>query len=126
MKLFLKWGVGVALGVATLPAASAAQEMPAGVTAAMVAEGKEIFAGAGLCASCHGPDGTGTPIAPALNDAAWLNIDGAYPNIVTLVTTGVATPKEHPVPMAPKGGTNLSDDQVKAVAAYVWSLTNGM
>ena len=125
MKLFLKWGFGVVLTVAVLPAASAAQEMPAGVTADMITQGKDIFAGAGLCASCHGPDGTGTPIAPALNDGTWLHIDGAFPNIVTLVTSGVATPKEHPVPMAPKGGTNLSDDQVKAVSAYVWSLSNG-
>ena len=124
MKLFSKWGFPVALAVAGFPIAAAGQELPAGVTAAMVEEGKGIFAGPGLCSSCHGPDGTGTPIAPALNDDKWLHIDGEYPNIVTLVTTGVATPKEHPVPMAPKGGTGLSDDQVKAVSAYVWSLTH--
>ena len=104
MKVFSKWGFAVAFMVAVLPAASAGQEMPAGVTAAMVEQGKEVFVGPGLCVACHGPDGTGTPIAPALNDDAWLNIDGAFENIVELVTTGVAVPKEHPVPMAPRGG----------------------
>jgi mono/diheme cytochrome c family protein len=38
------------------------------------------------------------------------------------VTNGVPQPKEHPAPMPPKGGAQLSDDQVKAVAAYVYSL----
>ena len=40
------------------------------------------------------------------------------------MTTGVPKPKEHPAPMPPKGGAPLTDDQVKAVAAYVYSLSH--
>lgn len=105
-------------------AAAPAQEvaLPEGVTQEMVAQGKEIFASTGLCYTCHGPDGKGTPLAPDLTDAAWLNIDGSYDAIVGLVKAGVPTPKQYPAPMPPMGGAQLSDDQVRAVAAYVYTL----
>lgn len=105
-------------------AAAPAQEvaLPEGVTQEMVAQGKEIFTSTGLCYTCHGLDGKGTPLAPDLTDAAWLSIDGSYDAIVQLVHTGVPTPKQYPAPMAPMGGAQLSDDQVRAVAAYVYTL----
>jgi mono/diheme cytochrome c family protein len=123
-----KWGLPVAVLVAAaLPAALQGQTPPAlpqGVTQAMVDQGRTIFAGPGNCFACHGPNGAGTPIAPKLDDATWLNIDGSYPAIVDLVTKGVPTPKQSMVPMAPKGGTTINDEQVKAVAAYVWRLSH--
>lgn len=96
--------------------------LPEGVTEEMVAQGKEIFGGAGICYTCHGPDGTGTPLAPNLTDATWINIDGGYDAIVELVKTGVAQPEEHQAPMPPMGGAQLDEDQVRAVAAYVYTL----
>jgi mono/diheme cytochrome c family protein len=97
--------------------------LPEGVTEAMVAAGGQIFAGPGTCFACHGAAGAGTPLAPALNDATWLNIDGAYDAIVSVVSEGVATPKEAAVPMPPRGGAALTDLQVREVAAYVYSIS---
>jgi len=101
-----------------------ALELPEGVTPEMVARGKEIFAGAGICYTCHGPEGQGGPLAPSLQDEEWINIDGSYEAIVNTVTTGVAQPKQFPGIMLPKAGTNISDEDVRAVAAYVWTLSH--
>ncbi len=98
-------------------------QLPAGVTMEMVAQGDSIFHGAGQCQTCHGADAKGTPLAPDLTDDTWLNTTGRnYDEIVKLVTTGVPQPKQHPSPMPAKGGSTITDDQVKAVAAYVLSL----
>jgi mono/diheme cytochrome c family protein len=102
-------------------------QLPAGVTADMVASGNTIFHGPGNCYTCHGADAKGTPLAPDLTDSQWLNIDGSYDQIVQVITTGVPTPKDksHPGPMPPKGGSQATDEQVKQVAAYVYSLSHG-
>jgi mono/diheme cytochrome c family protein len=92
-----------------------------------VALGDSIFHGqvaGGTCTACHGQDAKGTAVAPNLTDSQWLNGDGSYEFIVNTVTNGVPKPKEHPAPMPPKGGAQLTDDQVKAVAAYVYSLSH--
>lgn len=99
--------------------------LPAGVTADMVTQGQQIFASTGNCYTCHGADAKGTQLAPNLTDAEWINIGGTYDEVVQVVTTGVATPKSHPAPMPAMGGAALSEDQVKQVAAYVWSLGGG-
>lgn len=109
---------------ASEPAAAEVQEAApaADDNAALIAEGKTIFEGIGTCAACHGPDATGTPIAPNLTDDQWLNVE-APPTaeaIHALIRSGVTEPKEHPAPMPPMA--NLSDEQVDAVAAYVLSL----
>lgn len=106
------------------PAEPGAQaELPPGVTPEMVAAGQEVFNGAGACFSCHGQDGSGTPLAPSLRDDTWLNISGRnYDEIVELVKTGVAEPVEAPALMPARGGTNISDEQVNQVAAYVMTL----
>jgi mono/diheme cytochrome c family protein len=100
-------------------------ELPEGVTAEMVAEGETIFSGAGICFTCHMPGGVGGPLAPNLTDDEWINTDGSYEGIVQTVTTGVLEPEQHPGLMLPKGGTNITDEQVRAVAAYVWTLSQG-
>lgn len=102
-----------------------ADQLPEGVTMAMVEQGDEIFHGVGLCQSCHGPDATGTPLAPDLTDDQWINIGGSYEEIVNLVTTGVPQPVQHPSPMPPMGGADLSQEQVRSVAAYVYALSHG-
>jgi mono/diheme cytochrome c family protein len=102
-----------------------AANLPAGVTPEMVAQGQQIFIGAGACAACHGPDAMGTALAPNLTDNEWINISGRnYEEIVNLIKTGVAEPKQAPAPMPARGGTNITDEQVNQVAAYVVSLGN--
>lgn len=98
---------------------------PEGATAADVSAGQQIFTSTGNCYTCHGPDGRGTQLAPNLTDSEWINIDGSFASIQELVKTGVPQPKQHPAPMPAMGGATLSDDQVRQVAAYVWSLGGG-
>lgn len=104
--------------------AAPAGELPAGVTQAMIDEGKTLFAGAGNCYTCHGQNGVGAEgLGPNLGDAEWLHSDGSYEAIVTQITDGVpAAESKSGIMMPPKGGSAITDDQVKAVAAYVWSL----
>ena len=100
-------------------------QLPEGVTAEMVAQGEEVFMVDGVCYTCHMEGGVGGPLAPDLTDDVWINVDGSYESIVNNVINGVPEPKEHPGIMLPKGGTNITDEQVRAVAAYVWTLSNG-
>lgn len=99
------------------------QELPEGVTRAMVNMGREIFVGKGACLTCHGEEAEGTPVGPALVQHEWVHIDGSYPAIVALIKEGVAEPQEFPMPMLPRAGTEITDEEVKAVAAYVWLIS---
>lgn len=106
-------------------AAGMSQELPEGVTMAMVDEGKTVFEGAGICTSCHGPSGEGIPnLGGNLTDDDWVHSDGSYEAIVETVMNGVSPEASTSgVPMPERAGTNISDDQVRAVAAYVWTLS---
>ena len=97
--------------------------LPAGVTQAMVTDGAAIFSGPGNCMACHGAGGSGGPIAPKLADNQWLNIDGEYESIVHLITTGVPSPRQFPAPMPARGGSTITDEQVRQVAAYIYSIS---
>ncbi len=115
------------LAIALIAAPSLQAQMPDGVTDAMVAEGQTVFMGAGLCAACHGMDGSGA-IGPNLTDGEWLIGDGTYQALVDQITQGVSAAEATNAMgaiMPPKGGSAITDDQVKAVAAYVWTLSNG-
>lgn len=103
------------------------QELPEGVTAAMVARGDSIYHGPGFCYTCHGADGRGVPnLGADLTDSEWKHTDGSFEGIVSRVTSGVSAEKSTSgVPMPPKGGARLSEEQVRAVAAYVWTLGRG-
>ena len=113
--------------VAAEPAKAAGPAKPAvlapGVTEQMVTDGEKLFKG-NSCIGCHGGDANGTPMAPALTDKTWLNISGNYDEIVTIITNGVPKPKSHPAAMPPKGGAPLTDEQVKNVAAYIYSISH--
>jgi mono/diheme cytochrome c family protein len=89
----------------------------------MVAEGREQFGT--TCVVCHGPDARGTQLGPSLRDGEWLNVSGDYQEILRLVHTGVPEPERHPVPMPPRGGGAFTEEQLRAVAAYVFSLSQG-
>lgn len=111
---------------AAAPPAVDAAARPEQITPQMVALGDSIFEGkaaGGICFTCHGAEGKGTQLGPDLTDQQWLNSDGSYPSIVQTVTSGVPTPKQFPGPMPPFGQM-LSPEQVRAVSAYVYSLTH--
>lgn len=72
---------------------------------------------------CHGPNGGGNmmglPPGTKLSDTKWVHNDGSYAGIMKVISEGVANS-----PMEP-WGTRLGDEKLRAVAAYVKSLSKG-
>jgi mono/diheme cytochrome c family protein len=91
------------------------------------AAGAAIFNGQS-CMKCHGTGGTGGRRGPILTDDTWIHFDGSYAAIVSLVTTGFSIAEqrdpEYRFTMNPRGGVNLTEDQIRNVAAYVWTLNH--
>jgi glucose/arabinose dehydrogenase/mono/diheme cytochrome c family protein len=109
--------------------AAANRAVPPGATPAMVALGGRIYrgeAGGAACTGCHGGNGEGTPLGPPLagKNKKWLWSDGSVEGIAKTITEGVSQPKEYRSPMPPLGGAQLTPEQVKALAAYIWSLNH--
>lgn len=98
---------------------------PAGISVAQMTLGRQIFHGearGGTCSGCHGSEGRGGPVGPALSGGRWLWSDGSLEGLARTVSEGVARPRRYPAPMPPKGGAELGEGDVKAVAAYVWGI----
>ena len=111
---------------ATTPKDSAANAPSAAptVTPELIAQGDKVFHGPGNCYACHGTNGQGA-VGPNLTDAEWIHSKGTFEEIVAQVTHGVAKEESKSgIPMPPKGGGSISDDDIKAVAAYVYSLSH--
>jgi mono/diheme cytochrome c family protein len=106
-----------------------ASNVPAAVTPAAIAMGDSIFNTAS-CQRCHGKGGVGATNGPSLTSGKWQHGSGSYDDILRTITTGV--PKDsikdpsHPFAMRARGGVNplLTDDQVAAVAAYVYKISH--
>ncbi len=96
------------------------------ITDAMIEEGRTLYMGAGLCAACHGPSGGGIPnLGANLTDDEWLHGDGTHESIIDRIMTGVTADESTAgTVMPPKGGSAMTDAQVRAVAAYVLSLSH--
>jgi mono/diheme cytochrome c family protein len=113
------------LGVPGTLAAQAHEpdSLPAGVTARMISDGKQIYAGHGVCYACHGQDAVGG-MGPNLADTLWLHSRGDYDGILATILAGVpARESKSGIMMPPRGGSAISDDDAGAVAAYIWSLS---
>ena len=111
---------GAATMVASLP-------VPPGATAAEIAQGARIFHGqvdSGTCAGCHGSNAKGSPIAPDLTSGKWRGATAASPRSPASSRNGVPDPKNYRSPMPPEGGVQLSEADLKAVAAYVWAISH--
>jgi mono/diheme cytochrome c family protein len=107
--------------------APAMPAVPAAVTAANIAIGDSIFHSGG-CQRCHGQKGVGGQNGPSLVAGVWLHSTGKFDEIVATITNGVPRTalkdQTRRFPMNPRGGPmNLTDDQVKTVAAYVYSIS---
>lgn len=73
----------------------------------------------GACAACHGADGKGNQAlgAPNLTDKIWLHGWGEEA-VVGIINAGKNN-------MMPAHDKRLSADQIRVLAAYVWSLSQG-
>ena len=127
MKLMLV-SAGAVMAFGATAAGVYSADRQGGPTAAEVALGDSVFhgkAGGALCYVCHGPAAKGVAgLGPDLTDTEWLNSDGTLASIEKVVLEGVPKPKKMPAPMPPKGGGQLTAAQVRAVAAYVYSLSH--
>lgn len=113
---------------AATPEQSQAEAKPSGdasqVSAELVTKGDALFHGSGNCYACHGSKGEGL-VGPNLTDAEWIHSKGSYDEIVAQINHGVTKEESKSgIAMPPKGGATLSDDDVKAIAAYVYSLSH--
>lgn len=90
-----------------------------------ISEGEALYKSIGLCFACHGPTGTGVPGAGVnLTDEEWLHGDGSFVAILEQILSGVgAGQTKSGVIMLPRGGSQISDEQARAIASYVWSLS---
>jgi mono/diheme cytochrome c family protein len=104
-------------------AAQTPDSLPAGVTPLMVRNGQLLYEGPGLCTSCHGPTGRGVAHAGAdLTDSVWIHVDGSFESILRVIAGGVL--KAHSstgAPMPERGASRLTENQLRAIAAYVWT-----
>jgi mono/diheme cytochrome c family protein len=99
--------------------------LPKGMTIQTIVQGDAIYHGKGNCSACHGAEGEGLPAAGdaltvALNWAQydWRSIDSLINRGIPQVLT------RSPIQMPPRGGkSNLSDEEVQRVAAYVWAIS---
>lgn len=108
---------GVGLGIA---GCSDAGRLDEGV----IKEGETLFRSTALCFACHGPNGQGVPGTGVDLTDEWLHGDGSFKAIVRQTLNGLGpTETKSGIMVLPKGGSVISDEQVRAVAAYVWSLS---
>ena len=107
--------------------AKSGSSLPAGVTPRMIALGKRVYdgelGGAG-CTGCHGDEGKGSVVGPDLTSKEHVWSNGSFEGIMKVINEGVQKPKKFRTPMPAKGGAALTPAQVKAVTAYVWSLSH--
>jgi glucose/arabinose dehydrogenase len=99
--------------------------VPPGGSPDQVALGDRIFHGqvdGGTCAGCHSSDGKGSAVGSDLTSGKWLWGDGSVQAITQTIDNGVPKAKEHSGAMPPKGGAELSQADVAAVADYVWAI----
>ncbi len=109
-------------------AVKGANALPAGVTVAMVAMGDSIFH-ARSCARCHGPNAKGAQGGPDLTTSTHLHVNGSYEDFVRIITTGVPHDSvkiatHRGMPARGGGPVQLTDPQIQAVAAYVYTLSH--
>ena len=97
-----------------------AANLPPGVTPELAETGRALFL---PCAVCHGLDGRGNQLGPSLRDTEWTHITGSIEEIERLVREGVPAPRDYPVPMAPMGGGDFDEQELRAVAAYVFAIS---
>jgi len=111
------------------PAPAPAGQATGGITLQLIARGDSVFH-ASSCTDCHGQRAKGSPHGPDLTSGQFAQTDGSYEQIVKIITTGVPEDSivnpTYPEPMPARGGGKppLTDEQIRALAAYVYSLSH--
>lgn len=118
----------VACGCVSNGEGSEAEMAPAAPSQSEIERGGVAFV-EGKCFKCHGNDGRGTPRGPDLTDSRWEHCDGSVDGILVVLERGVpkAELKDPTRPFAMNPASTLVPDAEarRALAAYVWSLSQG-
>jgi len=103
----------------------APSQRPPGVTDSAIAWGRDLFHGSAKCSSCHGEVGRGTERGPNITGAIWLHGPGTYESLIEQVKHGVPASRSYTGEgMPPQSSAPMSEAAVRAVAAYVWSISH--
>jgi mono/diheme cytochrome c family protein len=91
----------------------------------MIREGDGLFHGKGGCVTCHGPEATGMPNSGSALTAGLHFIPYEWGAIDSLVRQGIPEPVTRTTIAMPGRGaaSNLSDDEIRRIAAYVWAIS---
>jgi mono/diheme cytochrome c family protein len=101
------------------------EQRPTGVTDSAIAWGRELFHGSATCAGCHGEAGRGTGRGPNITGAIWLHGPGTYESLIEQVKHGVPASRSYTGEAMPERGmVPMPEEAVRAVAAYVWSISH--
>ena len=117
--------LAVAALVGTTPVAAQGKAPAAGPTPALAQKGDSIFHGPGLCYACHGANAQGA-VGPQPDR---LGVDPRR-RLLRLhrrdrdLRYSRRRRRRVASRCRPKGGSSISDEDVKAVAAYVYSLSH--
>ena len=100
--------------------------LPAGMTLDMIRGGDSLYHGRAGCVTCHGPDAFGMNDAGSAITMGLSFIPVEWHAIDSLVTAGIPEAlTRSSVAMPPRGvGQNLTPDETRTVAAYVWAIAN--
>ena len=100
--------------------------LPKGVTLAMIRQGDSVFHGKGGCVTCHGQDAMGMPNSGSALSLGLNFIPDEPAAIDSLVTAGIPEAiTRSSIAMPPRGASqNLTPDEVRQVAAYVWAISH--
>lgn len=99
-------------------------QLPEGVTKEKIELGNTLFSGEAGCHVCHGRLALGLPNWTSdLTDSVWLKVRiGTYEEIMAQIRSGVTPGDKGGITMPPLGRKDLTDEQVQALAAYLWSI----
>jgi mono/diheme cytochrome c family protein len=100
--------------------------LPAGLTLDLIREGDSVFHNQGACFACHGSEGEGLPAAGDAITVALSYVQPDWKSIDSLITSGIPDAlTRSPIAMPARGArSNLSDQELAAVAAYVWAIAH--
>lgn len=92
-----------------------------------VERGRRLYLDRASCHTCHGRDGRGVPgMGSSLTDGEWILTDGSPGSLLDVVRSGVpAARSPSGVPMPPRGGARLAEEEMRSVVAYLLSLREG-
>lgn len=89
-----------------------------------VERGRRLYLDRASCHTCHGREGRGVPgMGSSLTDGEWILTDGSSGSLLDVMRSGVpAARSPSGVPMPPRGGARLDEEEMRAVVAYLLSL----